>query len=122
VEPARSIGRLGFKRWYERQLMESHAWLVTCILCLVAIAASLEAISFKESFFGGVVTLVFVYVAGLIGWHALQRYGAIMREAERLAEHSTCAACRTYAAFGVTDEYPRMSVRCRKCGHEWTLN
>ena len=38
MEPARSIGKLGFRRWYERQLIESHAWLITCFLCALAIA------------------------------------------------------------------------------------
>ena len=32
MEPARSIGRLGFRKWYERRLIESHAWLVTALL------------------------------------------------------------------------------------------
>ena len=27
MEPADSIGRLGFARWYERRLIEGHAWL-----------------------------------------------------------------------------------------------
>jgi len=28
VEPARSIARLGFRKWHERRLIEAHAWLV----------------------------------------------------------------------------------------------
>jgi hypothetical protein len=45
-----------------------------------------------------------------------------MDEAERLGEQSTCRSCRTYAAFKVIAEYPKMNVRCRKCGNEWLLD
>jgi len=121
MEPARSIERLGFKRWYERQLIESHAWLVSCILCGLAIAATLEVTGFRLTSFAGFLALGFVYVAGLLCWHSLKRYRAIMGEAERLSEQSTCKACRTYAAFSITAEHPRMSVRCLKCAHEWTF-
>jgi hypothetical protein len=50
TEPARSIGKLGFRKWYERRLIESHAWLITCFLCALGIAASLEGLSFKRSY------------------------------------------------------------------------
>jgi hypothetical protein len=120
MEPARSIGKLGFRRWYERQLIESHAWLITSFLCALAIAASLEGLSFKRPEF--VFTLAFVFVAGLVCWHALQRYRAIMDVAERLGERSTCGSCRTYGVFNVIGEYPKMNVRCRKCGNEWLLD
>jgi hypothetical protein len=121
VEPARSIERLGFKRWYERQLLESHAWLVSCILCALAIAATLEVTGFRLTSFAGFVAFGFVYAAGLLCWHSLKRYRTIMQQAERLSEQSTCKACRSYAAFSIIAAQPRMSVRCRKCAHEWTL-
>lgn len=122
MEPARSIGRLGFKRWYERQLIEGHAWLVTCFLCLIAVCVSLEVASFRHSAFEAVFTAAFILVTGVIGWHGLRRYGAIITRAERLAHRATCAACHAYAAFNVIGEVPRMSVRCRRCGHEWTFD
>jgi len=37
VEPADTIARIGFRRWHERQLLECHAWLVTGILCVLAV-------------------------------------------------------------------------------------
>jgi hypothetical protein len=122
AEPARSIEKLGFKRWYERQLMESHAWLVTCILCALAVAATLEVTGFRLTSFGGLVGLGFVYLAGLVCWHSLKRYRAIMAQAERLSEQSTCKACRAYAAFSIIAQQPRMSVRCLKCANEWTFH
>jgi hypothetical protein len=121
LEAARSIARLGFKRWYERQLIESHAWLITCLLCGIAIAASLEMVNFKD-LGATTVTLAFVFVAGLIILHGFQRYRVIMMLAEQLASHSVCGGCQAYARFRALDENPRMKVQCRKCGHEWVID
>jgi hypothetical protein len=120
MEPARSIEKLGFKRWYERQLIESHAWLVSCILCGLAVAATLEVTGFRLTSFSGLMALGFVYVAALLCWYSLKRYRAIMVQAERLSEQSTCKTCRTYAAFNIIAAQP-LSVRCLKCSHEWTF-
>jgi hypothetical protein len=57
----------------------------------------------------------------LIAWHGVRRFIAILAEAEHLGSQSTCSACQRYAAFNVIVQSPRMSVRCRKCGHEWTF-
>ena len=46
----------------------------------------------------------------------------IMEEAECLGVRSTCGSCRTYAAFKLVGDYPKMNVRCRKCGNEWQLD
>ena len=75
TEPARSIGRLGFRRWYERRLIEGHAWLISCFLCALGIAASLEGISFRRA--ESIPLLVFVFLGGIVCWYALQRYLAI---------------------------------------------
>jgi hypothetical protein len=49
TEPTLSIGKLGFRRCYERWLIESHAWLESCYLCALGIAASLDGVSFYEA-------------------------------------------------------------------------
>jgi len=43
MEPADSIRRLGFARWYERRLIEGHAWFISVFFCIVAIAASMAS-------------------------------------------------------------------------------
>jgi hypothetical protein len=121
IETARSIKKLGFKRWYERQLIESHVWLITSLLCGIAIAATLEMVNLKDTG-ATIVTLAFVFTAGLIVMHGFRRYQALMTLAEELASHSTCTACNAYAKFRVMDENPRMKVQCRKCGHEWVID
>lgn len=120
MEPACSISRLGFKRWYERQLIEGHVWLVTALLCGIAMAAALEVVDFKNAG-DTLVTLAFVFVGGLVCWKGFERYRFLLLRAEEVASHSTCEGCTAYAKFSVVDEHARFRVRCRKCGNEWTI-
>jgi len=135
-EPAKSIAMLGFRRWYERQLIESHAYLVTGFLCLIAVLACVEEFNIRAP--GLVPVLMLALIAGvlLIGIFACWRYLATLAYAEHLAESSTCAACTAYAAYivlssGWNDDFSsagiaspgslRFAVKCRKCGHQWTI-
>jgi len=133
--PAAGIRRLGFRKWYERQLIESHVYLVTCFLCMILVAAGLEEFSFRSPGLKPFVMLALIAGGGLVGWFSWQRYRAIMSAAERLGDRSTCEACGTYARFEVVesggtdgpsqvgDGAPALwlRVRCRKCGHGWTM-
>jgi len=116
------IARLGFRKWYERRLIEAHAWLVTAFLCVIVIGAGVELLSFRDGVPRALGSAGMVFFAGLIAWHGVRRFIAILAEAEHLGAQSTCSACRRYAAFSVIAQTPQMSVRCRKCGHEWTFH
>ena len=120
MEPASSIARLGFKKWYERRLIEAHAWLVTALLCAIYVEVALETINPKEHWLAWLGTAAGMFVGGLIVWHGLRRFGAILTEAERCASQSTCSACGSYARFEVIAQ-GQLIVRCRKCAHEWTI-
>jgi hypothetical protein len=121
LEPARSISRLGFTTWYERRLLEAHAWLVTALLCAIFAEVSLASLDFQGNFLVWLGTAGGIFFGALIVWHGLRRYSAILREAERIVSQATCAACKAYARFQVLSELPRIPVRCRKCSHEWTI-
>ncbi len=118
TEPAQSIGKLGFRKWYERQLIESHAWLVTCFLCGLAAFACLEAVSFRGSVARLVALGAFIFSAGAVAVYALARYQHLMARAGRIGEHSTCSGCGTYARFSMLT--PSIA-KCRECGNEWRL-
>lgn len=115
------IARLGFRKWYERRLIEAHAWLVTAFLCVIVIAAGLETLSFREGVVRALGSAGMVFVAGLIAAFGVRRFIALLAQAEHLGSQSTCGACQRYGSFNVIAESP-MSVRCRKCGHEWTFH
>lgn len=122
MEPAAGISKLGFARWYERQLIEGHAWLVTCFLCMVAIAACAESMSIRGPRLQTLAYAAAVAGAGLLGVYAWKRYLHILSVAEHIGERATCAACRTYAKFKLlASDATSLSVRCRKCAHEWRI-
>ena len=118
MEPADSIGRLGFSRWYERRLIEGHAWFVSAFICVIAIAACAEELAFRGS-----IGRLFLYVLIILGAAAtaiygMVRYHQILGEAERIGEHATCGGCGAYARFKMISA---SEARCRKCNHEWRL-
>ena len=118
MEPADSIRRLGFARWYERRLIEGHAWFVSGFICLVAVAACAEELSARGSVARLVLYVIVAMAAAAIGIYGLVRYQRILGEAERLGEHATCGGCGAYARFRLVSA---SDVRCRKCDHEWRL-
>src|SRR2546426_1735027 len=67
MEPADSIRRLGFARWYERRLIEGHAWFISAFICITAIAACMEELSFRGSIIRLLVYVTVVLAAGAIG-------------------------------------------------------
>ena len=118
MEPADSIRRLGFARWYERRLIEGHVWFVTVVLCIISIAACMEELNFRGSIARLLVYVSVVLAAGAIAIYSMLRYQKILVEAERLGEHATCGACGAYARFRLISP---VHVRCRKCDNEWCL-
>jgi len=118
MEPADSIRRLGFARWYERRLIEGHVWFVTAFLCLIAVLACMEEFNFRNTLLRQVANAGMFTAATALGIYALVRYQRILSEALRLGEQARCPACRAYARFQVTSH---LQVRCRNCDHEWRL-
>jgi hypothetical protein len=118
MEPADSIRRLGFARWYERRLIEGHAWFISGFFCMIAIAASMEELSVPGSAARLIAHVIFIVAAAAIGVYGLSRYQKILCEAEQLGEHATCSACGVYARFRLISP---SQVRCRKCDNEWCL-
>ena len=118
MEPADSIRRLGFARWYERRLIEGHAWFVSVFFCIIAIAACMEELSFRGSIARLLLYVIVVAAAAAIAIYGMVRYQTILVEAEQLGEHATCAACGAYARFRLISP---SQVRCRKCNNEWCL-
>ena len=125
-----SIRARGFRRWYERQLYESHAHLVTGLLSLIMMAVSLEMIEFRSSA-AGLAALVAIGVAGggvcIFAW---RRFTYTLFRAEYLAGRATCAACHAYGRFEVVAarQSPEsltgcaLDVSCRQCHHRWTID
>ena len=121
MEAARAIARLGFRKWYERRLMEAHAWLLTALLCAIYVETVLGELRFDGNLLVWLGNAGGMFIGGLIVWHGLRRFGAVLVEAERFASQAICATCKAYARFEVLREQPTMTVRCRKCSREWVI-
>jgi len=137
MDLAEGIRRIGFERWYERQLMEAHVYLVTAFLCLILLTACLEGFNVRAPGVEPFLRLIGM-LAGIYGgvW-AVRRYGAILGVAESAAGQSVCKKCAAYARLEVLSAgllappaksrsstgapLPHLAVRCRKCGHEWMI-
>jgi len=132
--PAQGIARLGFRIWYERQLIEGHVWFVTGFLCTVLIMALMEELNLRGPEPLSLQTLAMIVAAIWIGIVAIRRYMRLMVRAESLAEQCVCPACGSYGVIRVldsgvvesevveADEQPQwMRVSCKKCDWQWRV-
>ncbi len=120
------LRRHGFRKWYERQLINGHLSLITCVLCMVLMAVLIEDLEFDEGIFKAATKLVTLFATGLVGWFAFTRYRDVLTHAEYYGNQAICSACKEYARLEVIDASADgetwVRVRCRKCAHEWLLH
>jgi hypothetical protein len=120
---ADNFKRIGFRKWYERQLLSSHAHMVLAFLSAIGIIGSMEA--FHTG--GGdaqFVNAMFVVASAGIGVWALRRYLYLLLRAEQTANQASCPDCGDYGRFRVVGQRPRLQeidVSCRKCQRGWVI-
>lgn len=120
----------GFRRWYERQLIESHAWLVSCFLCMILCVSGLE-VAGNPGYANHLGGAFLAAIGATGGWFSYRRYKAMLDLAERLGEDATCPTCGRYARFEVENatpdnDYPEneevhIAAKCRHCAARWML-
>ena len=137
MDPTSSIRRLGFRRWYERELIKSHAALVTCLLSGLTLAAMMESL-FGTTGWTFVSMVGIAFAAGAIGWLSWRSYITILQRAELYGERSNCPSCNAYGRFtvlttGMDQEPGRVAeavaplnaawlrVQCKQCGTAWRM-
>lgn len=138
MEPATSISRLGFRKWYERQLIDSHLSFVTCFLSILMVAIGLEQLQILSFSIESLLHVILVFGCIVLAWKSWQRYQRVMETAEFYAEFSDCPNCKAYGLFRITNtgrmqsETQRrdgsteegkvwMNVVCKRCQHPWRL-
>jgi hypothetical protein len=138
MDIVQGIRKLGFRRWYERRLVEAHAFLVTGFLALILAVAFLE-LRGETPTVGGRMAYALCAVASLAGGIlAWLRYHRALAIVEWAGEQATCPGCGEYgrlrllaasphAAEGdryseVAGEIPLLRVACRACSHEWEID
>lgn len=121
--PTDGIRQVGFRKWYERQLLSSHGYMILAVLSLVAVVASFEALR-GASPSERQLDVLFVIVSAAIGLWALRRYLFLLLRAEGVASQASCGDCGTYGRFTIVAEnhsHNETQVRCSKCEHLWTI-
>jgi uncharacterized oligopeptide transporter (OPT) family protein len=127
------IQRHGFRRWYERQLIESHAYLALAFVALILLLSGVEVLGDAK---GGpyLAMLAAAALGGVLMIVAWRRFTVLLTRAEPFAEGATCPACKAWGRFRVTgqesateDDPPEagrphwLRVRCTQCSHEWRI-
>jgi phage FluMu protein Com len=134
MQPSDYIQRFGFRRWYERQLIESHGYLALGFVALILMLSGAEVLSDMKAGAGYITTLVVAAGGGLLVLVSWKRFNVLLARAERFAEAAECPACKTWGKFRVLgqeaapeDDPPEagrprwLRVRCTKCGGEWKI-
>ncbi|HEY2979154.1 MAG TPA: hypothetical protein VGJ35_14420 [Burkholderiaceae bacterium] len=121
------IRRHGFRRWYERELMQSHAHLALTFLCAVGLFGALEAATHFTSWIDRVIDALAIVICGAVGAWALRRYLHLLMHAEHAATQADCPQCGVYARFTLVENTaasrgPSVRVRCRQCAHQWSID
>ena len=124
-----TIGERGFRRWYERQLIDGFLHMITGVLALIMMFIALEELEFRATP-AGLLALVSIAVVGgglcIVSW---RKFHWLLARSEYVAQQATCSQCQTYGRFAVLSsrdavEGPAgcsIDVRCRSCGKECTI-
>ncbi len=119
---ADGIRKHGFRKWYERELLQSHAHLVLTLLCSIGLLTAMEGLFTFDGLADKLLDLVSVALCAVIGLWALRSYLRLLSQAEFAASQASCPHCESYARFELEQESPQqLRVRCRKCGHPWHI-
>jgi hypothetical protein len=135
MQVADDIRRLGFRRWYERQLIESHAYLLTAFLALILLLAGIESLGhLKGSPLFYVAVVLAAGGAGTLMYVTWRRFITLLQRAELFAGGADCPQCKAWGRFDVigaeaaSDDDPVeagrphwIRVKCRRCGNDWRL-
>jgi hypothetical protein len=120
----KAIRRHGFRKWYERELLQSHANLVLLLLATVGLLACAEIYTVKLALADQLQVLLSAAASAAIGLLALRRYLYLLNHAEFVANQAECARCKTYARWTLVEEASAetlLQVRCKHCGNEWKI-
>ena len=134
MQVTRYIERHGFRRWYERQLIESHAYLALGFVALILLLSGMELLSDAEGAIRYLMVLMTAAAGGVLTVVSWRRFTTLLSRAEHFGEAATCPKCKAWGKFKVlaqessnADDPPEagrphwLSVRCKLCEAVWKL-
>jgi len=127
----------GFRRWYQWQLIECHAWLVSLFLGFIVLVSGFEVAGADAA---SRMSRALLMLGGLaLTLYSWRRYRLMFEVAARFGAQAVCPGCKTYGIFNVRSSGPTplpdggdpslenhggdvwLRAQCRKCGEEWML-
>jgi hypothetical protein len=118
LSEAKKLKQMGFKKWYERQLIDGHIYLVLALFCVVLVACGFELVSLKDRNLGILGNGALIFIAALVAWQSMIRYQRIMLEAEYIGGHAECSNCGRYGFKWPVDEFPQAVRRASESNQE----
>ncbi len=118
------IRRVGFRKWHERQLLQSHAHLLLTFLCLLGVFAAFETAMELPSWGQRGSNLLTAALCAAVGLWAMRRYFYLLHHAEFAANQAYCPACKAYGRLELVQSDAsgeRVQVRCRGCTQVWRI-
>lgn len=118
------IRKLGFRKWYQRELLQSHAHLLLLFLCAIGLLATFEVFSRSEPWTEQAFDVAALILLVAVGIWSLRRYLFLLMHAEQVANQAVCERCQTYGRLTVLEESrtgQQVTVRCKKCEFEWPI-
>jgi predicted Zn finger-like uncharacterized protein len=122
---AEGIRKHGFRKWYERELMQSHLHMLLLLFCAIGLLGAFEVFSRSATVADQLSVALSVLLCIGIGMWSMRRYLYLLLHAERVANQAVCAQCQTYgrlAVLHVDSPANTVGVRCKHCGHEWPID
>jgi hypothetical protein len=118
-----SITKHGFRKWYERQLIVSHGFLVGGFVALIIAMAEFEIILDKSPLPQKFSALLICALSLMFVAVAIFRYQRIMANAEVVGNQANCGNCGVYGKFSVVGTLGEHGARvhCKRCDHEWKI-
>lgn len=120
-----ALRKRGFRKWYERELLSSHAHMVLLLLCAIGLLGAFEVFSRNASQLDQLIDVAAVILFGAVGVWSLRRYFYLLMHAEQVANQAVCAQCEAYGRFSLVRESragDELTVQCKKCQHEWLIS
>lgn len=115
---------MGFRKWYERQLLSGHAHLVLTLLAGLGFMGAMELL-FTPGPADRATDVVVLVVCCFLGIWSMRRYLYLLQHAEWVAQQANCPSCGVYARFTLRSAHPthrHAHVACKRCEHLWTID
>lgn len=117
----------GYRKWYERQLIESHLYLVTLVLALIVMVAGMEMLSLRRTAQDVIFDGTLIVGGAWLSWYCWRRYALAMMVAEHVGHQAQCPACKRLGFRAVPiDEAGgsplQLVAACPRCGHRWPID